>query len=414
MKQTYGRVPKTTTIAKIFLTLSKNNRNLIDRFIEYKRGAVSEGRLKILFTSLVKFADTMEMDLDGAGRDDVTKGWNRIYASKEISGKSKLDEYVNIRQAFKYWFGDDEEFPRVVRKMRRPKVRGRLRIPKKMPSEVDVHRAIKFCRNYRDKFFVSYMAFDGGSRPIELRSLRWSKLNKDKYGYYFQVWVAKESGRREERPVRIIHSEPYFLKWMEDYPGERGGSDFVFCDLGDSEKQFSQGGVTGLFRRLKKKLGFEVFSAYVLRHFFISRSTKDPKVSIPLLKELVGHSKGSNVISEYEHYDDEDLLNMQVERNGGIEVERDYELKNKPVSCPHCGKSNVYDAEICGFCNFALVQRGTEVAEVRVEMDGRVRGLRREMKRRDREHAAFQKVVSGQIEFLAGQIKAGAGNCFVG
>ena len=27
------------------------------------------------------------------------------------------------------------------------------------------------------------------------------------------------------------------------------------------------------------------------------------------------------------------------------------------IKCPHCGKSNAWDAEVCGFCSFALSQR---------------------------------------------------------
>ena len=65
MKNKYGRVPRTTTTDKIFLTLSKRNQELINRFIEYKRGSVCDSRLRSLFTTLVKFADLLEIDFGG-------------------------------------------------------------------------------------------------------------------------------------------------------------------------------------------------------------------------------------------------------------------------------------------------------------------------------------------------------------
>ena len=358
MKEQYGKVPKTTTIDKIFLTLSRRNQELINKFIEYKRGSVCDTRLRLLFNSLVKFADLLEIDFDKATRDEITMGWNRIYASKEISSKSKQDEHIHIRQAFKYWLGDDEEYPRVVRGMRRPKVRGRLRIPSKMPSEQFIYRAIKLCRNARDKFFISYCAFDGGARPIELRSLKWKELEKDKHGYYFDVWVAKESGDRDSRPIRVIYSEPYFVKWMQEYPGERTGDNYVFCDLNDPTKQMSKSAVTGLFKRLRKMLNVDKFSAYVLRHFALDRMSKDPDMPLAILRELAGHSKHSTILSEYQHINEEDLLNAQLSRTGKKVVqENSYRLEKRPIECPHCKKSNPYDAEICGFCNFALSQK---------------------------------------------------------
>ena len=50
---------------------------------------------------------------------------------------------------------------------------------------------------------------------------------------------------------------------------------------------------------------------------------------------------------------------MQMGYAGIEPAERDtsYEFKNLPIKCPHCGKSNAWDAEVCGFCNFALTQK---------------------------------------------------------
>ncbi|MCK5225187.1 MAG: site-specific integrase [Planctomycetes bacterium] len=367
MKKQYGRLPKGVTIKDLKAGLSLRNQERIDEFVNFKRGSVTDKRLTLIHNSMVKFADLLEMDFNGASRDDITIAWNTIYSSKQLSIKTKQDEYLHIRQVFKHWFGDDEEFPKVVRGMKRPKGRGRLMLPEEMPSEETIHTAIKLCRNYRDKFFVAYQGLDAGARPIELRQLKWKKLKKDSHGYYFNVWIAKESGDYEERPIRIIYSEPYFLEWMRNYPGERMDDDYVFCRLDDPTKQIAHDAITSLFRRLKKKLGLRTkFSAYVLRHATLTRMGKNPNVPLAVLKKFAGHTQTSTITGEYQHYGGDDVKEMQLNYAGktAVEKEKSYELKKIPIKCPHCDKSNLWDAEICGFCNFALTQKRN------VEVDG--------------------------------------------
>ena len=145
---------------------------------------------------------------------------------------------------FKHWFGEDEEYPKVVRGMKRPKGRGRLVLPEEMPDEDLIHRAIKACRNPRDRFFLAYEGLDAGARPVELRMLRWKNLKKDDHGHYFRIRTAKQSGESDYRPIRIIFSVPYFLEWMKSYPGERKDDEYVFCDLNHADRPMTQNAVT--------------------------------------------------------------------------------------------------------------------------------------------------------------------------
>ncbi len=129
MKQTYGKLPKGVRVSDIKKRLSDKNKILIKEFIDFKRGSVIDDRLRLIHNSLVKFGDLLEMDFDQATKIDITKAWNIVLSSKDLAVKTKQDEYMHIRQVFKHWFGDDEEFPKVVRGMKRPKGRARLRLP---------------------------------------------------------------------------------------------------------------------------------------------------------------------------------------------------------------------------------------------------------------------------------------------
>ncbi len=359
MKSTYGRLSHGTSLRELWHRLSPRNRVLIEEWLTYKKGSVCDQRLEKLSNSLVKFADLLELDFDRATKQDITRAWNIILASP-LAVKTKQDEYLHIRQGFKHWFGNDEEFPAVVRGMKRPSGRGRLRLPEEMPDEEVLHRAIKLCPHPRDKFFLAYQGLDAGARPIELRRLQWKNLKKDPHGYFFRIYTAKKSGAVDYRPIRVIFSEPYLLDWMKGYPGQRHDDNYVFCAKDDPTMPIRKDTITKLFKRLKHKLGWKnKFSAYVLRHATLTRMGKNPQVSEAVLKKFAGHTQSSTIIGEYQHYGGDDIKEMQLNYAGQTRPAEDksYELQKKPQTCPHCRKSNPWDAEVCGFCNFALSQQ---------------------------------------------------------
>jgi len=361
MKDKYGRLPKNITISDLKKNLSDRNREMIDEFVDFKKGSVTDKRLLMIHNSLVKFGDLLEKNFDDASKEDITKAWNVILSSKQLTVKTKQDEYLHIRQVYKHWLGDDEEYPKVVRGMKRPKGRSRLRLPEEMPDEEMIHKAIKLCLNPRDRFFIAYEGLDAGARPVELRMLKWKNLKRDDNSYYFRIWTAKQSGQTDYRPIRIIFSEPYFLEWMRAYPGQRKNEEYVFCRLNDPAKPMTATSIAGLFKRLKKRLGIKTrFSAYVLRHAVLTRMGKNPNVSEAVLKKFAGHTQSSSIIGEYQHYGGDDVKQMQLSYSGKESKgknDKSYELIKIPQKCPHCGKANPWDAEVCGFCNFALSQK---------------------------------------------------------
>jgi len=360
MKTKYGRI-EGTTISEIFKTLSKKNQDYINDFVGVKEGSITPKRLLMIKNSLIKFADLLELDFDKATRDDITKAWNIIYDKEKclLSVKSKQDDFMHIRQGFKRWFGGiDEEMPSIVKGMKRPKQGDKLKLQKVMPTEKDIHDAIKLCRNSRDKFWIAWTGLDSAIRPIENRNLKFSDLQKDKNGYSIVIKTAKGSGDREDRTIRIINSEPYLFQWMREYPGDtKDGENYIFCQLDNPKVPLGDGAITSLFRRLRKRMKLEIpFHAYTLRHALLTRLSANPKVSMPILRTMAGHSKSSTIISEYQHFKDPDIENMQREVAGEKIKKVNYELKEKPIKCPHCKTSNAFDSEICGKCNFALSQ----------------------------------------------------------
>ena len=263
---------------------------------------------------------------------------------------------TEVKTAVKFWFGKNRYIPEVVSGLKPPTDKGTLRLPDEMPTEADVYRMIKAAPNARDKFLIALIGLDGALRPVEARGIRWGDIKKDKYGHYITIRTAKKSGDKATRTVCIVKSEPYFVRWNQEYPAEKLDDAYLFINLSDLQP-ISQGTITALFARLKKKLGLKRLYPYLLRHQWITRASKDPNWTEPLLKRFIGHSLRSNTIAEYQHFGDDDLKDAQLRVNGIIKADDEREPQRKPINCPKCKTANKFDAEFCSLCNMALSQK---------------------------------------------------------
>lgn len=338
------------------LEVTTKNKQLINKFLEHMKGYVCEMRLKKYQHALYHFGHLVEKDFDKLTYDEVRKAGGIINES-EMSVRTKKDIISEVKTAFKYWFGKNQFFPEVVGGLKPPKQKGTLRLPEELPDEKMIYKMIKACSNSRDKFFIALLGLDGALRPIEAKGVTFGSIHKDKYGYFITIKTAKDSGDKSTRTVRLIKSQPYFEKWSNEYPAEKNDNAFVFINFSDL-KPISQGTITMLFNRLKKKLNWKYkLSPYCLRHAFITSASKNPDWSVPILKKFVGHSLHSNTIAEYQHFGDEDLKDAQLKVNGIVKDKKAKIEERKPIKCPKCNKSNEYDAEFCNFCNMALSQK---------------------------------------------------------
>lgn len=73
MKKEYGKLPTGVTINDLKERLSDKNREMIDEFVDFKKGSVTDKRLTLIHNSLVKFGDLLEIDFDRASKNDITK-----------------------------------------------------------------------------------------------------------------------------------------------------------------------------------------------------------------------------------------------------------------------------------------------------------------------------------------------------
>jgi integrase len=394
MKNIVENSPNRKRIDNIYENLSEKNKEFINKFLEYKQGYITPCAIHSYKYRLTRIADLLEKDFDQATKEDITKIGGLILDST-FTDKTKEDFICAIKTSYKFWFGENEYYPKVVSCLKRPKKRSILKLPQEMLSEEQLYKMIKACPSTRDQFFIALIGLDAALRPCEARGIRWGDIKKDKYGYFITVYTAKKSGIKETRTVRIIKSEPYFVKWCEAYPLEKSDTSFVFIST-KNFKQWSQNGGNALFRRLRTKLNISKrIYPYLMRHSLITKMSKDPNIPISVLKKFIGHSLRSNTISEYIHYGDEDLMDMQLQYNGITKVREKKDISVKPIVCSKCEKSNAYDAEFCYFCNTALSQkRMVESAEKMTALQEQLATLSIELDKRKQLDPILDKLLN--------------------
>lgn len=400
MKKELNKLPKDVLIAD--LKISDRNKELIKRFMRDYVSGLYAGRQHKYEYALMRFAYLIEKDFDKLTEDDTVK-INNILKTSDLSDRSIQDLVSEVKHFYKLMFGKGRYIPENIAGLKAPRRRKtKLKLPSEMPDEKIIYKIIKACNNPRDKFLIALMGLDGALRPIEARRMVWGDIKKDKYGYFAVVKTAKDSGDSDTRAIRIIKSEPYFIKWNTEYPSEKNDGSFVFVNYSNLE-QINQGTISALFKRLKKKLKIKILYPYLLRHALLTNMSKDPRVSIPLLKKFAGHSKNTDTISEYLHFGDDDLKDMQLQINGIVKKEEKKEAERKPIKCPKCGKSNEYDAEFCNFCNMALSQkRMVESHEKLVEIDKKLKDVE---ERKDAMNKMLFMIAKRELASLRGKDK---------
>ena len=368
------------------LKISESNRKKIAEFIKSYISHLDEARINKYRYSLMRFASLIEKDFDKLTEDDVQR-INAVIGKSNLSEKTLQDFVSEVKNFYKRVFGKGKYTPENVAGLTAPRQKGKLHLPEEMLSEEDIYKMIKACNNSRDRFFIALMGLDGALRPVECRRMLWEDIKKDRYGHFIIVKTAKKSGDKDTRAVRIIKSEPYFIKWNQEYPSEKKDSSFVFVNYSDL-KPMNEGTIAALFRRLHKKLGFKQrLYPYLLRHSLITKMSKDPTIPVAILKKFVGHSLKSNTISEYQHIGDEDIKDMQLQINGIVKIEEEKKIEKKPIKCPKCSKSNEYDAEFCSFCNMALSQKRM------VESVEKLKEFENKLKKTDSQRDALNKMM---------------------
>jgi integrase len=155
------------------------------------------------------------------------------------------------------------------------------------------HRKLVAAAKSPDIRCLLWFAWWTGSRPIELRNLRWSDLSKD---CSTASLVEHKNARKTQRP-RVIYFCPNAASLLRAGQ-KRATGDLVF--LNSRGNKWTKDAVVCLLRRLRLKTGIDA-TAYAYRHSYATRAIEQG-VGVADLAEILGTS--IEVISRnYAHLD---------------------------------------------------------------------------------------------------------------
>ena len=150
MKNKVERSTGHPTINEVFEKhISAKNKEFIQKFLDYKKGYITEQATWKYKYCLTKFADVLEKDFDQATKEEINKIGGMILQS-DLATKTQQDMIGSIKCAYKLWFGDNEYYPKVVCGLKRPTSRTALKLPEDMLTEEQIYEMIKLAGNSRD------------------------------------------------------------------------------------------------------------------------------------------------------------------------------------------------------------------------------------------------------------------------
>lgn len=272
---------------------------------------------------------------------------------------------VCIKAWYKWRYGNDEEYPDAVKKVKLKRIRREDYIKTKILSEDEIKALLRAAEHPRDRAFIAVAACTGARRG-ELLNLRIRDVVVKPYGY--DLVLTGKTGTHPSPPV-IKDFAKILRVWLEHHPLRNDPEAPLWIRLKDSASgsRFEPLRTTGAHYLIKKAMKNANMNRnihlHMLRH---TENTDETRRRVPAVarKKLHGWSSTSNVPSIYEHLTDEDSVKAVLQSHG---IEKPEEEKDsfEPVKCGYCGHENASISKYCQYCGVPLMEEEAQKLVVR-------------------------------------------------
>jgi len=199
-----------------------------------------------------------------------------------------------------------------------------------LPTDEEVRKILAACADSsRDKAMISVHA-EAGTRIGELLGMKIKDFTLDRNGGMIKV-----DGKTGVRPIRIVKSVPYLVRWLNDHPcrDEHDSPLWVYVRNSDSfGKPVNYAGFNAILKKRTRQAGIKKrISSHLFRHKEITDLANKLTESESRMRH--GWEKTSLMPSKYTHLNQEDLDCKMLEIMGvRAQKQREDELKE----CAYC------------------------------------------------------------------------------
>jgi integrase/recombinase XerD len=316
--------------------ISETNKRAIRRFMDFKTAQrISLPRqdkyLRLLRLLAERYIDGK--DFEELTRDDVISAVAQIERS-DLKTWVKYD-YEYFLKTLLTFLGREEAISWL-----------KIKTPRRVPDDVltveEVERMIATCENARDRALIA-MLFEAGTRIAEVGNLRIGDLEFDRIGA-----IAKVTGKTGFRPVRFIWATPYLTQWLEAHPFQDQKDAPLWVNLRGRGTQLRYDAIRMQLQKIAKRAGIEKrVNPHNFRHTRLTLFMKERRISEGLIKQYMGLTPDSRVLSVYSHLTGRDV-DQGLMAMYGLAVEE--EKRQAIRQCPYCRTINTPAARVCINC----------------------------------------------------------------
>jgi len=306
-----------------------------------------------------------------ATREDLEEVVSKVKDNPDWKELTKRDFLLCLKRYYKIALGmeDENEYPKLVKWIKTPKVKEPPINYDEVPSWDDVVKMANYTLNARDEALIKSI-WEAGNRIGEHLTLRVGDVEEVENGVYLNIWKSKTDPRK----VFIKLSAEDILCWLNMHPLKHDNEAPLFCKL----KRGEHHGVIGhkyvyeLMKRLKQraKINKKVYP-HMLRHG--SASYFSDWLSDSDMDTKYGWRIGSKIKARYTHKNPKSI-EAKIRKMAGEEengVRNIYEeMKEELIKCPYCDKLNSPDRKGCWYCKHILAGNLTdEVQQIKESIE---------------------------------------------
>ena len=346
-----GRIEAVTRRISTSDKISNKNRKLIFDFCSHCRlQGLSNLRILFYLNRFWNIARYAQKNFDKMDKRNIEELVTRIQ-NNDYSPRTVADYLTAIKTFWKWLEGKDETYPEKVTWIKPKHNNRKAKLPEELLTKDDIDKLVNAATNVRDKALIS-MLYDSGCRIGELLTLKIKHVEFDSNGAVMIV-----DGKTGQRRVRIIHSTPRLMNWLEHHPARSNPETFLFVSIGSKNhcKQICYESISNMLKETAQKAGVRKrVNPHLFRH---SRATFLAKhLTEAQMKEYFGWTQASDMAAVYVHLSGRDVDSALLKLAGKPipEANDQLEMDRRVRLCSVCKHENSPEMRRCSNCGRPL------------------------------------------------------------